>query len=145
MNTEKNKEVASELFRMFDSGDMSRLEEYTHEDYVGHSPGFPDLYGAEDVREYLSEFRLAFPDLSYDIQDLVAEGDCVVVHFRWSGTHDGELLGIPPTGRRVSVEDMVLLRFKDGKVIEAYDIQDTLDMLRQLGVEVEACVPEATC
>jgi steroid delta-isomerase-like uncharacterized protein len=112
---------------------------------VGHSPGFPDFYGVEGQREYVSGFRSAFPDLRFEIQDMVAEGDCVAVHFMWSGTHEGELLGIPPTGRSISVEDMALLRFKDGKVIEAYDIQDSLDMLRQLGVEVETCVPEATC
>jgi predicted ester cyclase len=144
MTAEKNKELARTLFQMFEAGELSRLSEYIHEDFVGHSPGFPDAYGVEGQQEYVSVFRSAFPDLRFEILDLIAEEDCVVVHFKWSGTHQGELLGIPPTGRRVLVEDMVLLRFRDGKVIESYDIQDSLDMLRQLGVEVGTRVSEAT-
>jgi predicted ester cyclase len=79
-------------------------------------------------------FRAAFPDGSMTIEDMIAEGEKVVTRKTYRGTHQGELLSIPPTGRHVSVGLIDIMRIVDGKVVEHWNVGDDLGMLQQLGV-----------
>jgi predicted ester cyclase len=90
---------------------------------------------AEAARRWVSPFRGSFPDFTMEIVDLVEEGDTVVGHFRCSGTHAGEWLGLPPTNRRFeAVDEIYVFRVADGKLAAAHGVEDNLSRLRQLGI-----------
>ena len=78
--------------------------------------------------------RTAFPDLHFTIEELVAEGDIVAGRLTMSGTHEGPLMGIPPTGRAVRQDHMHFVRFRDGKAVEHWGVRDELGMMQQMGV-----------
>jgi predicted ester cyclase len=99
------------------------LDELAHE-------GFARL-----ARRWISPFRASFPDFTMEIVELVGEDDTVVGHFKCSGTHGGEWLGIPPTGRRFrDVDEIYIFHFRDGKLARAVGIEDNLSRMRQLGI-----------
>jgi predicted ester cyclase len=90
---------------------------------------------AELARRWISPFRGAFPDFTMEIVELVAENDTVVGHFKCSGTHGGEWLGVPPTGRRFEgVDEIYIFRVRDGKLASAIAVEDNLSRIRQLGI-----------
>ena len=78
--------------------------------------------------------RTAFPDLRFEIHELVAEGDIVAGRLTMSGTHDGPLMGTPPTGRSVRQDHMHFVRYKDGKAVEHWGVRDDLGMMEQMGL-----------
>jgi steroid delta-isomerase-like uncharacterized protein len=78
--------------------------------------------------------RAAFPDQRWDITRLLAEGEHVAMYSTWTGTHEGSFMGIPPTGKPVSVHHMYLFRIADGRITEYAAVRDDLDMRRQLGL-----------
>lgn len=90
---------------------------------------------ARVARRWVSPFQSAFPDFRMEIVDLIAVGDTVVAHFRCSGTHQGEWLGVAPTGRRFeNVDEINIFRVKDGKLGSALGVEDNLTRMRQLGL-----------
>jgi predicted ester cyclase len=88
-------------------------------------------------------YRIAFPDLELTIEDQVAEGDEVVTRFTARGTHRGELMGIPPTGRKVVVTGISIDRLVNGKTVESWTNYDVLSMMQQLGIIPMPSAPEA--
>lgn len=110
-----------------------KAEAFLSLDYVDHNPRMrmsPDLDGFKRMVEML---RAAFPDFESAVEDMVVEGDKVAVRSVNRGTHTGPLMGIPPTGKRVSWEGMAILRVRDGKIVERWGVIDTLSLLQQLG------------
>ena len=92
---------------------------------------------AEVARRWVTPFRGSFPDFRMEIVQLVEEGDTVVAHFRCSGTHLGEWLGVPPTGRRFGdIDEIYVFRVEDGKLVSATGVEDNLSRLRQLGIDL---------
>jgi predicted ester cyclase len=90
---------------------------------------------AELAKRWVRPFQSAFPDFEMEIVELIAEGDKVVGRFRCSGTHLGDWLGIPPTGRRFeAVDEVYIFEIRDGKLVAAFGVEDNLTRLRQLGV-----------
>jgi predicted ester cyclase len=100
---------------------------------------------ARRARRWISPFRSAFPDFRMEIAALVAEGDTVVAHFKCSGTHRGEWLGVAATGRRFEdVDEIYLFRFENGKLSSAIGVvEDDLSRMRQLGIRVAGLEAEA--
>jgi predicted ester cyclase len=87
------------------------------------------------ARRWISPFQNAFPDFRMEIVDLIAEDDTVVAHFKCSGTHEGEWLGEPPTGRRFeNVDEIYIFHVRKGKLSSAIGVEDNLARMRQLGV-----------
>jgi predicted ester cyclase len=87
------------------------------------------------ARRWISPFEKAFPDFRMEIVDLIAEDDTVVAHFKCSGTHEGEWLGEPPTGRRFeNVDEIYIFHVRNGKLSSAFGVEDNLARMRQLGV-----------
>ncbi len=86
------------------------------------------------VKLLFTEFYKAFPDWREEIVELVAEGNTVVGRFKCSGTHRGEFLGEPPTGKRQEVDEVYFLRVEDGKFVDLWGLEDDLDRMRQLGL-----------
>jgi steroid delta-isomerase-like uncharacterized protein len=130
---EHNKQVAERLYKeVFERGELDRADELVHPECRDlHDP--QDRRGPERVKEVASMLRAAFPDQRWDITRLLADGDEVAMYSTWSGTHVGAFMGIPPTGQRVSVHHMYLLRISDGQIIEYAAVRDDLEMMRQLG------------
>jgi predicted ester cyclase len=90
---------------------------------------------AEIAKRWVSPFQSAFPDFEMEIVDLIAEGEKVVARFRCSGTHLGEWLGVPATGRRFdNVDEIYIFGVQDGKLVSALGVEDNLSRLRQLGI-----------
>jgi predicted ester cyclase len=89
---------------------------------------------ARRVKRLFAEFRTAFPDWQEEIVQLVAEGDAVAGRFRCSGTHRGEFLGEAPTGKRMDVEEVFFLRVEEGKFVDFWGLEDSLNRMRQLGL-----------
>ena len=91
---------------------------------------------AQEARQWVGPFRAAFPDFSMEIVDLVAEEEKVAAHFRCSGTHLGEWMGRPPSGRRFQdVDEIYIFRVRDGKLTDATGVEDNLSRMRQLGLD----------
>jgi steroid delta-isomerase-like uncharacterized protein len=90
--------------------------------------------GREGLKDVIGGMRAAFPDIHWVIDEMVAEGDKVVSRFTWTGTHRARFLGIPSTGRKVTVKGVVIDRLADGKMADSRILMDTLGMMQQLGV-----------
>ena len=89
---------------------------------------------ARRVKRLFAEFRSAFPDWQEETVELVAEGDTVAGRFKCSGTHRGEFLGEAPTGKRMEVEEVFFLRAEDGKFVDFWALEDSMERMRQLGL-----------
>jgi steroid delta-isomerase-like uncharacterized protein len=116
-------------------GDIDGFAALLADDFVEHeeTPGFPPT--KEGVREFFRMYRAAFPDLHMDAEDVLASGDKTVARVRATGTHRGELMGIPPTGKHVDVQLIDIMKFDDvGAVREHWGVIDTMSMMQQLGV-----------
>ena len=135
MSTEENKENARRAIEeVLNKGNLSLADELVDANYIGHQPGLPDFKGPEGFRQYMTMMRTAFPDINMTIEDTVAEGDKVVNRYTGRGTHKGDLMGIAPTGKQVTITGMVATRYVGGKQVEAWVAMDMLGMLQQLGV-----------
>jgi steroid delta-isomerase-like uncharacterized protein len=133
MSAEENKEIVQRFWGAWE-GNLDLVDELVGADYVNHSPGMPDQpEGPEGIKAIVKMFRTGMPDLRVVIEDVIAEGDKVVMRYRIEGTHEGELFGVPPTGRRVSIESVTVERVSGGKIREHWRVTDTLDMMQQLG------------
>jgi steroid delta-isomerase-like uncharacterized protein len=121
--------------QLFNQGKVALVTELLHPDYVNGSPGSPELpRGREGVAIVVKALRTAFPDLRYEIEDMVIGADAVAVRTTLRGTHRGDFFGIAPTGRSVEVSQMTIERFKDGKIVAHHRLTDELTLQRQLGV-----------
>ncbi len=105
---------------------------------AGHVDVLDELYApalATAARRWIAPFQASFPDMRMEIVELIAEGDTVVGRFRCSGTHLGEWRGHPPTGRRFTrIDEVGIFSVKDGRIIRAWSLEDTLRRLEQLGL-----------
>lgn len=113
---------------------LDQLDELVHEDFVEENPVPGQRPGREGLREFLAAMFTAFPDLRWTVHNLIAQDDMVAGWAIWEGTHSAEFMGIPATGRRVSVEAWTFDRYRDGRVVSSRIIMDQLGLLRQLGV-----------
>jgi predicted ester cyclase len=140
MSAEVNKAVARrELEEIFTQGNLEVAEEIYAPNYLSHPTATAvrsaseDIHGVEAARQIAAARRRAFPDLTYTIEDQIAEGDKVATRFRARGTHLGELAGRAPTGKEVEVRGINICRIEGGKIAEHWPHADILGMLRQLG------------
>jgi len=136
MSTEQNKALVRQLVEeVINQGNISMIDELLIPDFVEHEelpPGIPP--GREAPKVLFTVLRSAFPDLKATIEHLIAEGDEVVLHMTWTGTHEGEFMGIPPTGKRISINVIDILGIAEGKFVEHWGVMDSMAMMQQLGV-----------
>jgi len=102
--------------------------------YVYHGPGGLEVTAPDGFKQMIGMFRTAFPDFHVVIEDIVEEGDRVAFRLTSRGTHKGDLAGIAPTGKSVTLSHIVISRFVDGKCVEEWQTFDEVGMLRQLGI-----------
>jgi len=135
MSDAKSAVIRRYFAELFNQGRIELISELLHPEYVNHSPGAPALpRGREGVAIVVEALRRAMPDLKYEIDDMVVGQDSVAVRTTLTGTHRGELFGLPPTGQRVNVAQMTFERFREGQIVAHHRLTDELAMLRQLGV-----------
>jgi steroid delta-isomerase-like uncharacterized protein len=130
-----NKRIVREFIDgLFSRGDLDAVDVYLSEDFVNHDPPFGVGPDRDGMRAAGGSFRAAFPDWRSELHHLVAEGDLVAEHFTARGTHRGEVMGIPPTGRQIALAGINLFRVRDGRIVERWGRLDDLRFLQQLGV-----------
>ena len=133
MSADANKGILRRALDVWNSGDLAALDGLFAAGVVMHLRGRPDVTGLDAYRAYLVALRAALPDQQWLPEDLIAEGDRVVLLWTLRGTHRGELLGTAPTGREVTVTGISAYRVADGRVAEIWVQSDTLGLLQQLG------------
>ncbi|MGE0132548.1 MAG: ester cyclase [Blastocatellales bacterium] len=131
----KYQSVVNRVIEEFwNQGKLAVADELFAADYVRHDPATSDIAGGVDgARAVCARFRTGFPNLSLTVADLLADGDKAIVRWSASGTHQGELMGIAPTGKKFDVTGITIFRFADSKVAEEWVNWDTLGMMQQLG------------
>lgn len=133
--SEKNKTLSRRVNEeCFNRGNLAIADELLAADYVDHAapPGL--AAGVEGFKQLVALYRTAFPDLHVTIEDQIAEGDRLATRFTTRGTHQGELMGIAPTGKVVTVSGIAIERMVGSKIVEHWLVSDQLGMLQQLGV-----------
>jgi steroid delta-isomerase-like uncharacterized protein len=135
MSTEANKAVIRRFrAEVFNRGNVDLLEEIVTPDALDHSPNPGQPPGIEGVKWVVRTYRAASPDFHMEPHDENAEGNKVVSRWTITGTHQGDLFGIPPTGKRVSIAGIDIIRVTDGMMAEHWLSVDQLGLLQQLGI-----------
>ena len=136
MPKEENKATSRRFYEeLFNRGNLDAVEEIVTPGFVLHDPNMPEDPRCPDgLKRFVAMYREAFPDIEFTIEDQVAEGENVATRWVARGTHQGELMGIAPTGNRVEVRAFTLHRFSGGKIAQDWAHYEALDVARQLGV-----------
>lgn len=129
-----NKAILLRAFELWNTGDLTIADEIFATDFVNHDPNEPNIIDLESYKGFIAATRNAFPDFHVAGKDTVDEGDKVASRWIIAGTHQGELLGIPPTGKQATWTGITIYRFAGGKIVEAWWMKDVLGLLQQLGV-----------
>ncbi len=132
----RNKQLVEAFIQeLFSKGDLDAVDRYLDPGFVNHDPPFPGAPdGPDGMRQVGAMFREALPDWHSDVDQIVAEGDIVVERFTASGTHRGELMGVPPTGKTIVLRGINVFRIADDRIIERWGRLDEVGLLRQLGL-----------
>ena len=129
------KTVANRFYSEVINGhDLSKIDELVSADFVEHEE-FPGVSNnREGVKQFFGIFFAAFPDMRADVTHMIAEDDTVVVRAVMKGTHQGEFMGIPATGKRVEMSMVDIVRIANGQATEHWGVTDTAALMQQLGV-----------
>jgi predicted ester cyclase len=142
MNAEKNQAIVRDVMeRGFGQGELSVIDKYHATDGVDHQEPLGTDFVAH-LKDTITSLRMAFPDLHFEIHDMIAEGDMVAFRSTMTGTHLGQLHAgptrqIPATGRKVSVPHMHFVRIVNGKTTDLWHLWNTPMMMQQLGIVAE--------
>lgn len=139
MTIQANKQLALDHFNRINTGDVAGAAALLAEDCIDHS-AVPEAQGRKGFEMLIGKIRTACPDMAYTIEDVLAEGDRVVVRVMCTGTHRGPMtfrnLQMPASGHAVKFEQTHSLRISDGKIVERWMTQDSLALFRQLGLRI---------
>ena len=142
MSAEENKEKARRMLEeAFGQGKVEIVEEILDPDFVCYDPNSESgaVRGADTIKQEIEWFRSAVPDLTYTVEDQVAEGDKVVSRYTAKGTHQGEFFGVAPTGNRIEMSGIQIDRFDgNGKMVEEWPEYDLLGAMKQMGAVPES-------
>ncbi len=137
MSAEGNKDLVQRQWELSSQHNLDALEEVYAADAVWHEPD-QEVQGVEGLKQYASRYFEAFPDTTWTLEDLIAEGDKVVSRWTVRATHQGEIEDFgPPTGRQIELEGITIHRIEDGKIVEEWERYDNLSLLQQLGLAPE--------
>jgi steroid delta-isomerase-like uncharacterized protein len=137
MSNKENKAFAARMYEeIHNKGNLEKAEEFVTPDFVDHNPADPNMpKGPDGVRHVFGMFRSAFPDFHTTVEDIIADEDRVVSRVTMHGTHKGEFMGIPATGKEVSIPVIDIMRISNGKAAERWGVADVAGMMQQLGVK----------
>jgi steroid delta-isomerase-like uncharacterized protein len=134
MSLEQNKAVLTRFVEFINTGNTAIADEVVAPDFLERDPFPGQQPGREGLKAVILMFHAAFPDLEWVVDEMVAEREMVASRFTWRGTHRGSFLGVPATGKQVTVTGMVFDRVVGGQLVESQILTDTLSLLTQLGV-----------
>ena len=135
MSTEQNKSIVRRWVEEgWNKGNLAVVDQLYAPNFVQHEPAPETVHSSQDLKQYVSAYRTAIPDFYLNIEDLLAEGDKVMLRFISGGTQKGPLMGIPATGKTAAVTGMVIFRLANSRIEEAWVNFDVLGLLQQLGV-----------
>ena len=135
--SDQQKRLAERFHKdIFEAGKLDVADEILSPNFAVHSPDYPPELpsGPEGVKQWAMGLRQGFPDVGFTHHDVIAEGDKVVIRWSVTGTHKGELLGMPATGKQIQVSGIDVFRVQDGRLVEMWQNMDTFGMMRSLGV-----------
>jgi steroid delta-isomerase-like uncharacterized protein len=135
-NKERNKATIRQMYEeLFNQEKLSLADDLFAADYIDQEapPGIPNR-GPESMKQLVTMFHTAFPDVSFQVEELIAENETVAARVTWTGTHRGSFLGIAPTGRTVHQKQMHVMYFRNGQLIEHLALRDDLSLMQQLSV-----------
>lgn len=132
--SEANKALARRFYDGFNQGNFDAFNTFIATDFVDHNPVPGQAPGLKGLKDVMGIFRGGFPDMRVTPEDLIAEGDKVVVRSSARGTNTGAFMGIPPSGKHVEIAAIDVWRVRDGKLAEAWHIEELLQMMMQIGV-----------
>ena len=134
MSTEENKTIVRKYREAHNQNNLAALYSRVAQDIVSHAalPGLPP--GLQGGKLAHQAFLAPFPDLQTTTEDLIAEGDRVVERYTARGTHKGEFMGAPPTGKKFAIETLVIYRLAGGKIVEMWGLNDSQALMMQLGL-----------
>ena len=135
MSEQENIQAFREFMEAFNTQDLDRMSTFIDDDHVMDSDTLPETFrGREAWRQAMQGYFNAFPDLHFDIEQIFASGDYVTLRWRATGTHQGELAGIPATGRPVDLHGCTVREIRNGKSVHEWTYWDTGRMMQQMGV-----------
>ncbi len=135
MSTEENKAIDRRIVEeVWNRKNLALVDELVDANFVLHGVGGPDLKGPEGFKQFVNINATAFPDFHVTIEDMIAEGDKVVSRVTAWGTHQGDFMGIAPTGKQFEVTAIIISRYAGGKMVEGWLVNDVLGMMQQIGV-----------
>ena len=135
MSLEANKDlIRTYVETIFNHKQVDRADELVAPDFIDHAALPGQAPGLEGAKQKWAMYLTGLPDLRVTIEELVAEGDKVGVRRSYAGTHRGELLGVPPTGKQVRIGGISIFRLAGGKIAEHWEQLDRLALMQQLGV-----------
>ncbi|HTJ86464.1 MAG TPA: ester cyclase [Terriglobales bacterium] len=128
------KSPARRIFEeLWNDRNLTVIDEIISPDYIHHDPQAVDIpAGIDGYRQFVDRYINAFPDLHMTVEDEIVAGDVVAVRWTVTGTHRGQLPGLPPTGKSISLTGMSIARLRDGKFVESWNNWDALGMMQQL-------------
>jgi steroid delta-isomerase-like uncharacterized protein len=134
---EANKTIFRRYFEeVLNAGNLDLIDELIAPNYVSHYPtGYDFGGGPDDVKQIVTTVRSGFPNVHFTVEDVLAEGNRVVGRWTFRGTHQGNFMGIPSTGKNVSVMGIAIYRIVDAKIAEAWVAWDALGLMQQIGAE----------
>ena len=134
MQADDNKKLMRRFVEFINTASEQLAVELIHSKATFHVPGRPEpMVGPAGYLAIIEMMRDGFPDIQWSLEELVAEADKVAARFTMRGTHRGPFLGVPPTGRSITVAALNLYKFADGKVVEKFGQPDLLGLLQQIG------------
>ena len=131
---EQNKSLVRGFNESFNAGDLDGAVAVFAPNAVIHNSGASAPLNGDGFKQFGGVFLTAFPGGTLNIDDLIVDGDKVVSRVTYRGTHTGDMMGVPPTGKLVTVTAMIIDQFADGKIVESWRLFDQMGMMQQLGV-----------
>ncbi len=134
MSVEANKKAQEQFGEAINSGKLDQLRELVSQDVKDHDPAPNQGPGPQGYIEFFTMMRNAFPDMKVDVETMVAAEDKVAFAYTLTGTHKGDFMGVPGTGKNIKARGMQISRFENGKMVERWGSSDELGILKQIGL-----------
>jgi predicted ester cyclase len=136
VSAEENKRVVIRFVEeVMNGGDLDAADYLISPDHENHDPTAPDVpAGPGGIKELIGMYRSAFPDIRFTTGEMICEGDTVAHRWTFTGSHEGALMGVEPTGRRVEVAGVEMNRVENGRISASWTVSDSLGLMRQLGL-----------
>lgn len=134
MSVEQHKDIVRRVVEALNRHDFAALDEFFAADVLGHHPYGPPMEGRDSLKQFMKMVRVAFPDLRLTVHEMIGEGDKLVSKYTATGTHKGEFMGTPPSGKPINFVGVQILHFSSGRVVDDWEIFDQFGLMQQLGL-----------